>query len=154
MFREEEHPRDEIGRFVEKTSDGIGGEHVATESEQKRLEELGISEKDSISLPDERLPRSLSARWANEDIKMPDGTVAHFVEGSKLHHKEVFAGKGTRIPIHDVERLVKTYGGSASEWQKIKATGNLEQYGKTFEAEVHWYEEKSVGKKEIKYKKE
>ncbi|MDE6870008.1 MAG: hypothetical protein K2J75_04695 [Clostridia bacterium] len=70
-----------------------------------------------------------------------------------MHHKEVFAGKGTRTPIRDVERLVNTYGGRAENWQKIKATGILEQYGKSFEAKIHWYEEPTVGKQEIKYKR-
>ena len=49
---------------------------------------------DVIPLPDETLPHSLGAKWSNYDIRLPDGTVAHFQEGSKLHHKEVFAGKG------------------------------------------------------------
>lgn len=42
MFDESKHPRDEIGRFVEKTSDGIGGEHIATPAEEKRMRETGI----------------------------------------------------------------------------------------------------------------
>ena len=111
-----------------------------------------LKAQQTIKLPDEQLPRSLSAKWANEDVKMPDGTIAHFVEGSKLHHKEVFAGKGTRTPIRDVDRLVKTYGGEAEEWQKVKAIGTLEQGGKSFEAEIHWYEEPKIGKKELKSK--
>ena len=40
MWDESKHPRDERGRF---TSDGNGGEHIATPAEEKRLEELGIS---------------------------------------------------------------------------------------------------------------
>ena len=99
----------------------------------------------TVKLPDEQLPRSLSAHWANEEIKMPNGTVAHFSEGSKLHHKEVFAGKGTKTPIRDVERLVREYGGEAKDWQKIKAIATLELDGKTFEAEIHWYEEPENG---------
>lgn len=83
---------------------------------------------------------------------MPDGTIARFAEGSKLHHKEVFAGKGTRKPIRDVNRLVETYGGKAENWQKIKAVGIIEKDGKYFEVEIHWYEEPSVGKKELKSK--
>lgn len=123
--------------------------------EKQRYAEMSTAElkaQQTIKLPDEQLPRSLSAKWANEDVKMPDGTIAHFVEGSKLHHKEVFAGKGTRTPIRDVDRLVKTYGGEAEEWQKVKAIGTLEQGGKSFEAEIHWYEEPKIGKKELKSK--
>lgn len=111
-------------------------------------------DRNVIKLPDEIMPRSLSAKWANEDILMPDGTIAHFVEGSKLHHEEIFAGKGTKTPIRDVERLVQKYGGRADDWQKVKGIGVLEQYGKTFEAEIHWYQQDSHEKKEIKVKKE
>lgn len=111
-------------------------------------------EEQTLHLPDEILPRSLSARWANYDIAMPDGTVAHFVEGTKLHHIEVFAGKGTRTPIRDVERLVSTYGGKAEDWQKVKGIGTIEVNGKSFEAEIHWYQEPTVGKKELKSKEQ
>lgn len=51
---------------------------------------------------------------------MPDGTVAHFAEGSKLHKIKVFAGQGTKKPIRDVERLVKSYGGKPEDWMKSK----------------------------------
>ena len=110
--------------------------------------------QDTIQLPDETLPRSLSAKWANEDILMPNGGIAHFVEGSKLHHKEVFAGKWTKTSIRDVERLVQTYGGKPEDWQKVKCIGSLEQNGKNFDAEIHWYQKDDYEKKEIKFKKE
>ena len=130
---------------------GRYGSSSATPAELLRLKELGI-EEDVIRLPDEVIPRSLSARWANYDIAMPDGSVAHFVEGTKLHHIEVFAGKGTRTPIRDVDRLVRTYGGKAEDWQKVKGIGTIEVNGKSFEAEVHWYQEPNIGKVEWKSK--
>ena len=110
---------------------------------------------DRIVLPDETLPRSLGARWANHEISMPDGTKAKFQEGSKLHHKEVFAGEGTKNPIRDVDRLVKQYPGSKAEaWRKVKAHAVIVWKNEPMQAEVHWYEESSVGKQEIKFKKE
>ena len=122
-----------------------------TPAERKRLKELGLDE-DDIRLPDEVIPRSLSARWANYDIAMPDGTVAHFIEGTKLHHIEVFAGRGTKTPIRDVDRLVRTYGGKAEDWQKVKGIGTIEVNGKSFDAEIHWYQEPTIGKEELKVK--
>lgn len=152
MFKEEEHPRDEIGRFVEKTSDGLGGEHVATEAEQKRLEELGISESNTISLPDERLPRSLSARWANYEF-IVDGKKYSIAEGSKLTHKEVFAGKGCKRKIDEIDRLVEVYRVQADEWMKVKAKAILlDEYGNEYKSEIHWYEENGE-KYEMKFKK-
>ena len=122
-----------------------------TPAERQRLKELGIDE-DVIRLPNEVIPRSLSARWANYDIAMSDGTVAHFVEGTKLHHIEVFAGKGTKTPIRDVDRLVRTYGGKAEDWQKVKGIGAIEVDGKSSEEEIHWYQEPTIGKEELKVK--
>ena len=123
-----------------------------TPAERKRLKELGLDE-DVIRLPNEVIPRSLSARWANYDIAMPDGTVAHFVEGTKLHHIEVFAGKGTKTPIRDVDRLVRTYGGKAEDWQKVKGIGTIVlENGEEEEVELHWYQCDHTRKIEIKSK--
>lgn len=138
-------------------SDGIGGEHIPTEAEKKRLEELGIKNEEqgnALNLPDEDIPKSVGAKWINEEVKMPDGSTATFVEGSKVIHKQVFAGKGTKKPIRDVGRLVSQYKGSkAEEWQKVKGIAELEQNGEQYNAEIHWYEEPSIGRVETKFKK-
>ena len=125
---ESKHPRDKKGRFT-------------------------YSESGTIKLPDEQLPRSLSAKWANYDIAMPDGTVAHFVEGTKLHHIEVFAGKGTKTPIRDVDRLVRKYGGKAEAWQKVKGIGTIAHNREEGTAEIHWYQSEEEGKQELKFKR-
>lgn len=149
MFDESKHPRDGIGRFT--TSDGMGGTHEATEAERERLKAYGVQDK--ISLPDEQLGRSIGAKWANYEIELSSGEKVKFLEGSKLHHKEVFAGKGTKMPIREVEGLVSRYGGRAEEWQKIKAFGTIvHDDGKTEEIEIHWYEEPTVGKVKLKEK--
>lgn len=75
------------------------------------------------------------------------------IDGSKFPHKEVFAGKGCKRKIDEVEFLVKKYGGKAEEWQKVKAIGTVvDRYGNAEEMEVHWYEEPSIGTKKIKVK--
>lgn len=53
--------------------------------------------------------------------------------------------------IRDIERLRKTYG--AGRWRKLKgiALVRLED-GTESDAEVHWYEAHSIGKKELKVK--
>ena len=136
--------------YDEKT--GRYGSGLATPAELLRLKAIGISVSET-SLPDEIIPRSLSARWANYDIAMPDGTVAHFVEGTKLHHIEVFAGKGTRTPIRDVDRLVRAYGGKAEDWQKVKGIGTIVHNGEEGSAEIHWYQVNESEKEEIKFKR-
>ena len=110
---------------------------------------------DTIKLPDETIPKSVGAKWLNEEITMPDGTTAKFVEGSKITHKEVFAGKGTKTPIRDIERLVDKYPNSKAElWQKVKGRAELEWNGEQIKAEIHWYEEPNIGRVEAKSKKE
>ena len=51
-WNEAEHPRDELGRFTDK--DGF----YRANTPYYRL-------KDTIPLPDEQLPRSVGAKWAN-----------------------------------------------------------------------------------------
>ena len=121
---------------------------VDEKSRYAKMSTAALKEQLTIKLPDERLPRSLSARWANYEVLMPDGRKARFVEGSKLHNKEVFAGKGTRTPIGDIERIVREHKGTHEDWQKVKAIGTLELDGEIFDAEVHWYQNEEIGKKE------
>lgn len=171
-WKESEHPRDDAGKFTDKA----GGASYRSEVNERirwarennvelplnndgslndiKLRELWASaEKDTISLPDEYLPKSLGAKWGNYEINMPDGGIAHFVEGSKLQNKEVFAGKGCKRKIDDIDRLVKTYGGEAENWQKVKAIATIEYNDEIYKAEIHWYEEKTVGKHEFKFKR-
>lgn len=151
MFEESKHPRDNEGKFTDKLKSAV---KIYSDVPDKDMAGMGLERgKDTYSLPDEVLPKSLSARWINQDIKMPDGTVAHFVEGSKLHNIEVFAGKGTKTPIRDVERLVKKYGGQVENWQKVKGIGMINHNEEEAEAELHWYYEPSQGKQEIKFKR-
>ena len=110
--------------------------------------------QETIPLPDEFLPHSLGAKWANYEIAMPDGTIARFQEGSKLHHKEVIAGKGHRRKIDEINGLVSKYGGKAENWIKVKAIGTIvRDNGEVEEREIHWYEEPTVGKVKLKIKK-
>ncbi len=55
--------------------------------------------------------------------------------------------KGRRI--RDVERLVASYGGSASRWVK-KSSPPLEDHEGLYE--LHWYEHPGLGRVELKRK--
>lgn len=109
---------------------------------------------DTIDISDEPIPRSLSAKAKNYDIRMPDGGIAHLQEGTHITNKQVFAGAGTKTPIRDVDRLVRQYGGETHKWSKVKANATLELHAKPIDAEIHWYEEPTVGKVEVKYKED
>ena len=113
-----------------------------------------VNKSDTIKVSEETIPRSVGAKWINEEILMPDGSFANFVEGSKVT-REVFAGKGTNNKIRDIDRLVNTYPKTKKElWQKVKGKARLVQDGEEFDAETHWYEEPSIGRVEAKFKKE
>lgn len=146
-WREEDHPRDEGGRFTD------GGKYYPTNSlEPYRRHRSKLPEK--IKLPDEQLPRSVGAKWSNEKITMPDGTYASFVEGSKLQDKEIFAGAGCRRKIDEIDSLVEKYGGDPDKWTKVKAIADIQlSDGEIEHVEIHWYEEPTVGKVKLKRKK-
>ncbi len=55
--------------------------------------------------------------------------------------------KGKRI--RDVQRLVNTYGGKASQWVK-KSSPPLAMAGRNYE--YHWYECPGIGRVEVKRK--
>ncbi len=145
-WKEEEHPRADDGKFT----DGKGFYRQNTPySDVLKFDR----ERDVIRLPDEQIPRSVGAKWSNEKIRMPDGSYACFEEGSKLQNKEVFAGNGCKRKIDDIQRLVDTYQGTQSEkWMKVKAIGRIIWNGEHYSAELHWYEEPSIGKVEFKVK--
>ena len=105
-------------------------------------------------LRDEQLPKSVGAKWNNYEIRMPDGSKAKFVEGTKIQNKEVFAGYGTRIPIKTIDKLNYIYRINSIKWRKVKAEAHIETMGEEIHAEIHWYEEPSVGKVEFKFKRE
>ena len=133
-FDESKHPRAEDGRFTKS------GE--VEYRQNTSYDEIIGGPNESLSLSDEILPRSVGARWANYDILAPDGTTAHFQEGSKLHHKAVIAGKGLKRKIDDIERVSKLFPNAIpGDIQKLKAIGTIvTESGEIMDAEIHWYQ--------------
>ena len=70
---------------------------------------------------------------------------------------KVMAGAGHPKPIKDVNRLIKTYGGTESEWTK-KTSDELNRRGliKRLESvQIHWYENINTGQRvEFKIKEQ
>nr|DAJ18470.1 MAG TPA: hypothetical protein [Siphoviridae sp. ctIwT7] len=152
MFEESKHPRDNEGKFTDKLKSAV---KIYSDVPDKDMAGMGLERgKDTYSLPDEVLPKSLSAKWINYEIELPNGKKARFAEGSKLQDKEVFAGKGCKRKIDEEERLVEQYHQPMGSWMKVKARAVLvDESGEERSAEVHWYETKAGGKEEIKFKK-
>jgi len=101
-----------------------------------------------LRLPDFEIGRSLGAKAKNYDIKDAAGNIYNFVEGTKLQNAEVFAGNETRKPLHNGvgEGLTKQFGGNPEKWQHCKGNGIIDYFGEERKAEIHWFQEPSVGK--------
>ena len=87
-------------------------------------------------------------------MDLQTGESFKFVEGTKLQNVQVFAGKGTRTPLHEgvAEGLTAEFGGDVDKWQHAKGIGLIDYYGENVKAEVHWFQEESVGKVKFKIK--
>lgn len=100
--------------------------------------------------------RSLGAKSKNYDILEPNtGEYFRFSEGTKIQNIQVFAGKGTKKPLHPGvgEGLSEQLGGKPENWQHVKGHGIIDYYGEERPAEVHWFQERTVGKAKFKVKR-
>ena len=113
-----------------------------------------LTGNNTFELSDVLIHRSLGARARNYDIVIPDGRVLHFTEGSRITNIKVIAGKGRNRQIDIVDILVDRYGGNPEEWQKCKGFGYVDVDGENLLAEVHWYQEPTVGKVAFKIKEQ
>lgn len=97
--------------------------------------------------------RSLGAKAKNYDVKLPSREIVHLTEGTSVTHVNIIAGKGRNRKIDIVNVLLDRYPGTQeSEWVKAKGVGYIDYDGESYKAELHWYEEPSVGRVEWKVK--
>ena len=130
------YTKDEHGRFTGSTSSGgsSGG---------------------SLKLDDIQIGRSVGAKAKNYDVIDPQtGEYFHFVEGTRIQDAQAFAGKGCKKPLnYEVAHgLSEQIGGKPENWQHCKGFGIIDYYGEHREAEVHWFQEATVGKHKFKIK--
>nr|DAU90460.1 MAG TPA: minor capsid protein [Caudoviricetes sp.] len=96
---------------------------------------------------------SLGAKAKNYDVKLPNREIVHLTEGTSVTHVNIIAGKGRKRKIDIVNVLLDRYPGTQeSEWVKAKGVGYIDYDGESYKAELHWYEEPSVGRVEWKVK--
>jgi hypothetical protein len=110
---------------------------------------------DKIGLPDIQIGRSIGAKAQNYDVIDPStGEFFHFVEGTRIHNSEVFAGMGVKKALKEevVEGLNREFKINSTKWQHAKGIGTLDWHGEERNAEVHWFQEESVGKVKFKVK--
>ena len=113
------------------------------------------AESGIMKLPDIPIGRSIGAKALNYEVIDPaSGELFRFAEGTRIHDSEVFAGNGVKKPLREevIEGLTKEFGGDPAKWQHAKGIGTLDYHGEEVVAEVHWFQEESVGKVKFKVK--
>lgn len=113
---------------------------------------------DTIPIKDTIIHKSVGAKHKNyKVVDKAAGVEYEFAPGSRIQNSEVFAGKGTRHPLHEgvAEGLTEEFGGTPSKWQHAKGNGVLidEDSGEEYLAEIHWFQEETVGKVKFKVKR-
>lgn len=96
--------------------------------------------------------QNLEATAKNFDILLPDGTHSKLAEGTEIVDIEVFAGYGSNRELRVKHFLAEKYGGNPEKWQHSKGHGYVVADGKEQKANIHWFEEESVGIYEMKVK--
>lgn len=79
------------------------------------------------------------------DVKLPDETMSIITKGTHITDVEVFAGKGAKNELRVREHLKNNYGGNADNWQHSKGHAFVDTPNGSKKANVHWFEEESVG---------
>lgn len=99
--------------------------------------------------------RTLGAKAQNYEVYDPvSGETYHLAEGTRIRNPKVFAGKGGAKPLEEpvADGLSAQYGGAPEDWQHCKGVATLDVHGSNQDAEVHWFQEKTAGKRKFKVK--
>lgn len=82
------------------------------------------------------------------------GEYYSLAHGSRLQNVKIFAGKGGTKPLREavVEGLSEEFGGRPENWQHAKGIGALDADGEEVLAEIHWFQEETVGRVKFKVK--
>ena len=104
----------------------------------------------------ERIGKSVGAKAKNYKVHDPQtGNFIQLAEGTIITQPKnhVMAGKGRDRQIDCIDWLLDKYGGDAVKWTKEKGFGYIEdEYGDIHRVELHWYQEPSICKVEMKLK--
>ena len=104
----------------------------------------------------EEIGRSVGAKAKNYRIYNPlTGDFTKLAEGTHIIQPKnhIMAGYGRDRQIDCIAWLVDKHGGDAVKWTKEKGFGFVEdEYGDIRKVELHWYQEPSVGRVEMKIK--
>ena len=113
------------------------------------------SDSDIIKADEFTIGVGVGAKAKNyEVLDTRTGISYQFVEGTRVKDPTVFAGYRGPKPLYadTVAGLVEEFGGEPDKWQHVKGIGILDVDGEEIMAEIHWFQEESVGKVKFKIK--
>lgn len=144
--------------FIAKNSDVLKRryelEKIFPERNTNRITLIQNREYSDTNI-DFTIGKSLGAKAKNyEVVDKATNIVYNIIEGSTVQNATVFAGYHGKKPLNEetVHGLVKEFGGSPEKWQHAKGFAVLNVDGEEVKAEVHWFQEESIGKVKFKVK--
>lgn len=98
--------------------------HIRKHMNQHMLYQCGglyttVQNTGTIQLKDTIIHKSVGAKYKNyKVVDKATGVEYEFALGTRIQNSEVFAGKGTRHPLHEgvAEGLTAEFGGTPSKW--------------------------------------
>ena len=130
-------------------------------TQHARMEAAGFTFKDGKAAERhhsiaEYIGTSVGAKAKNYQILNPQtGGFVQLVEGTRITQPKnhIMAGQGRERQIDCIDWLIDKYGGDAVQWTKEKGFGFVaDDFGEARMVELHWYQEPTVGKVEMKIK--
>ena len=124
------------------------GKHVLTQETTDATMPVPGQNGDEIFIP-----IGIGAKAKDVLVRLPDGSEVPLTPGSRITRIELIAGKGRDRKIDEIEGLLHKYPGTKeSEWQKKKGIGYVSYRGESYRAQIHFYEEASIGRVKFKLK--
>jgi hypothetical protein len=89
------------------------------------------------------------------EVTGPGGETYVIAEGTRIQDAHTFAGAGTKVPLNDgvADGLSNAYGGKPEDWQHRKGVATIDDNGELAKAEIHWFQNKAVGKRKTMLKR-
>lgn len=138
--KNERADRQQYARYLER----LGGKNVprsfASFQKMKYNEPKKWEMLKSLYRGENCLQQQLSYVYNGEKLFIPRGT--------KFENVVTMAGSGAKTQIRIVDRLVKTYGGTAEEWKKQAGKVTSDKY--VFD--IHWYQRDDGVQHDVKLK--
>lgn len=149
FFRKYNPYHDRRGRFASANGGAFlyspGQIRYRNKKPSKQL--TGPGKGDKIKSSQKRIGKNGGALRAEDmpSIRIKIGEYRQAAPGSAITKIHNFAGKGTKKELRIEKRLIAQYGGKPGQWQHTTGDVQINYQGETRAAEVHWFQEPSVG---------